>query len=1471
MRPLRKRPGTVSVRPSLVGALALAGLLALTGGLMLAGRLPGLSTIPIAAAQTSSGEPTAQTDDSVPARRVIMIGSAPAEAPGETWGIGEVGSIDSSVWAIVRYTSESGWTLAPGPLDAAGQPLPGFEPDRTPLTGEISAGGDGVLLGTVQGRQVVLARNPGGAFQETAPVPAEGEEALLGSDEHLYSTNRTPLIAPLEEGGHASALVAPVNSSATGVEDGVLDWNGERWAREPIEVPKASEEEGGFRVLAIAASSPSNAWLLAQLSSRSRNVALFRRAESRWKEVSPAPLTANGEPFTVLGTGEPPTAKAQILTVTGEGVWIDGERTDAAAPVTMFFKPAGENADSGEVRASWCNVSPAFARCNHTLPESLPTGSSRSFAWANSSPSTPFGERVVTGLGEGVSLRLEGEEFKRVLSLGGSEAPNDVGGTLGAAFSNPREGWLGNEELPVHLTMNPAPDRLESYPVPFRHALTAIAPQPDSSVGAPSSQALAVGDDGEVARYEPGEGWQPESLYGAGGKVETPRLRAVAWPTPSRAFAVGELGQMWLWRGEIGLWEPDPATPLSFRGNLLGIAFAPGEPSRGYAVGQQGVLLRYGKTWTQEALPSEVAGASFTSIAFAGSEAIVAYRQFHPQVGGEGAHYTGGLLVNEGSGWHVDQGATQALGNAIPWAVAGLPDGGAALSATPGGLAGSPLILERESPQAQWLPTPVPYPGAEAPGSLALFREGGVLRAIGSGGVPDTLPIDDAKPTPAGFPPTLIGPYPIATGYVLRQTATGWSDEEHERNHVQDPLGEYKSYDMVYQADPTSAVLVDPTGAQGWAVGGYVDESAGGRLDTADVARYPAEGVAPPGLAAAPVQANPSEAAFAIAGGAQCLAPCANRANARVGPDVWLSTALEQAHQISGLRAFLYTGPHVTSGEGHGTVPVPYEREFARYTALLSGPLPTYATASPSDRGPGSECAFHGAFAGYPYPAPDPSEPCSSYYAFLSEGPAGNVRVIMLDDSSDVDETQRAWLAGELNEAAKAGQPAIVLGNADLNAQIAAGDGAAAAVAETLIAGHASAYFYDAPEQNIELPLRGSSIPTFGSGTLGYVSAVQAEEQDFIGQMGFLLAQVNVAARNPETNVAPVSARLIPNVGELALEAKDGVLLRRSQTALFDGLARRPRAGGKSARQANINEAALYTPIPANCVGSQCANRIEPEYSFSSSRSDIGEFVEPNLAASPEGNVPLLGPGPKGPEEPVPDPKSGLFCAYNAGTTVVTISAGGFSSSLTVTVQAGSVRRPCGTVPLKQLAAVSQSAAAPVPPPAPAPAPAGPAPASSPPLVPVPPPPPAVIPPTPAPQTPRIPPTQFFIQPALPIVKLAFVPAPPPAPAEPTPPSGTSAVTSPVEAAQKEEEEEEAPDTVSNKALAYRAPEHEPSPAYILGIVLLAAFAGASLRSRPRRGRRELQVAPATISTIRTQRRMDPSGRGRPRGTGFHH
>jgi len=108
------------------------------------------------------------------------------------------------------------------------------------------------------------------------------------------------------------------------------------------------------------------------------------------------------------------------------------------------------------------------------------------------------------------------------------------------------------------------------------------------------------------------------------GAVSSPLLRGVAWPESGRAYAVGDDGAMWLWRRETGLWEKDQAAPIAFDGDLMGIAFDPGDAQRGYAVGRAGALLAYGKTWSQDTLPPGFDQADFTSVAFAGKQALVA-------------------------------------------------------------------------------------------------------------------------------------------------------------------------------------------------------------------------------------------------------------------------------------------------------------------------------------------------------------------------------------------------------------------------------------------------------------------------------------------------------------------------------------------------------------------------------------------------------------------------------------------------------------------------------------------------------------------------------------------------------------------------------------------------------------------------------------------------------------------------------
>ena len=292
---------------------AVLTVFAVAFGLLAAGALHG------GRAAAAAGHETVvpQTDDSIPAREVTMFGASPAEAGGEVWGIGK----SHGSTAIVHYTAAGGWSVVAGPLNKEGAPLDGFELDHpepgrfpapSPLAGSVTPNGSTALLGTAPGsgqrRDVMLIRNPGGAFTEVAPPPQEGAaapgEVSLAGEELFFGFNRAPLIAALEEpGSKAGALVVPVEEGGKDVEDSVLHWSGEskQWTREQIEVP--AESSGEFQVLAIGASSPTNAWLLAELSTSypTGSVALFRRhvegETASWRPVevdggeAGAPLT----------------------------------------------------------------------------------------------------------------------------------------------------------------------------------------------------------------------------------------------------------------------------------------------------------------------------------------------------------------------------------------------------------------------------------------------------------------------------------------------------------------------------------------------------------------------------------------------------------------------------------------------------------------------------------------------------------------------------------------------------------------------------------------------------------------------------------------------------------------------------------------------------------------------------------------------------------------------------------------------------------------------------------------------------------------------------------------------------------------------------------------------------------------------------------------------------------------------------
>jgi hypothetical protein len=1456
-------------------AVLCAGAVAFLGG---SGQVP---------ARADAGGPLSfQPVLGMPSSEVQLIGAAPTEAPGEVWAQAKIGAVPVSAAGqqianaavLLRHSGEggSGWQVVP--IANTDGELIKF----TPVADRVSSGGGIVLLGSDgAGKQSVVTRDPGGAFAEASPPGTSGSEAPLEAGQQLVPTEASKaMVAGIVQSGHTDALVVP-----EGGIPAVLDYDGTQWEREQL----CAQLSGtvctppvGLTVLALAAASPQSAWLLA--SSGTEPLMLFQRTEDGsgqmvWVQRHPGSW--------VFGGGAAPdgasvnarrAGSGPLLTPTTQGVWVDARFVLGAQEGDLTaFVPEGE----GAVVGPWCYPAEQGV-CQGSLGAPLPGKSYESMAWAGAEAGT----RLIAGLPHGALLRFSDGSFSYLPGGGGY-------GASSAAFVSTEEGWLGGvsggsgyhlgAQL-LHVTTTPTANQLSSWPVPFRRPLTAVAGQPGRAPGEADAEVLAVGAEGQVARYLPGQGWTPEYLYSSTtGLRQRPGLRGVAWPEPDRAYAVGSGGEMWLWRSETGLWEQDPAKPLDFDGNLNAIAFDPSNPDVGYAVGKQGVLLAYGKTWTQQALPAGLQQADLTSVAFAGKEAIVGY-----SVLDSAGKETGGVLVNEDpekpeESWQIDTGAQELLGqlsepqDTVISKVAGLPNGGAVA-------AGAGVVIELDPGAASWRFSGQSLPEATNIAALAAFSEGSSVRALvsidtGQNSLPNgsyMLEIDN-PPAPALNEPGLYlaaDPLPV-TGYLLRETAGGWQDTEGEAFPEPETVpaetedSPESDVDEPDWPDPVLALLVNQAGSEGWAVGGQTGarlersplSGAGRAVQTASALRL-GGGPAPAQGSNSPIPTPSGEATFAVGGNAQCADPCADYGAVGIGPDAWLSGAVQRAAQISGLHGFLYTGAHIGENDGLPFSADAFQREMDDYAGLLhsAGALPVYAAASSSDiESSGGLSTFASTLGGDApagsVPAGTPAPPAGSgAYAFESPGVGGTVRVIVLDYSQQtLGAAQTEWLSQQLQSAASAKVPAVVVGNGDpFDAQAPNYARDSASLTATLVQGHASAYFYDSVGDNSSNLLGAGSgaVPAYGSGTLGYVLPPSTDgENEFLGAGGFLLASVDLAARNASTNQAPVSVTLIPNIAQLALDATNGTLLRRSEVALFEGLARRP-AGGEELLGAGTSEEEApdpYVPIPEICEGPRCGHFIAPFYSFSSSNPEIGNFVEPD---PDEPNTVLQGANGK----PIPDPSSGLFCAFNSGTTTVTITTGGLSYSEQVTVQAGSVEQPCGTVPVTnpKPTTANTAAAPPPPPPSPAPAAASPAPLSPPlpppPLAPAPAPP---VVPRPLVHQPSVPP--FFTL-GTPAVALAVAPLPPPPPVpRPTPPSGTAPVFGQALAPKEEQEDEEAVENARASMAVYNPDDPTPPLVLLLGMVVIAAGAGVGIR-RAGRSRRARQAPALAHIGARTPR-----------------
>ena len=199
----------------------------------------------------------------------VLMGAATAGAPGEAWAYkvlpldvsppADTAGRDAFAPALASDASQgqlvferasdedADWTIAETPLDEAGQPYRGMQPNR--ISARIAPHGGGLLVGEdstrPSGKQVVvLASDPGGRFQ-VLPEPQAG--VLLGAGvggdpnaEVLAEAGGSGAVADaaVENEGHTEAFFGALGRTQ---DTAVVRWNGTKFSREPVELPKGYE------------------------------------------------------------------------------------------------------------------------------------------------------------------------------------------------------------------------------------------------------------------------------------------------------------------------------------------------------------------------------------------------------------------------------------------------------------------------------------------------------------------------------------------------------------------------------------------------------------------------------------------------------------------------------------------------------------------------------------------------------------------------------------------------------------------------------------------------------------------------------------------------------------------------------------------------------------------------------------------------------------------------------------------------------------------------------------------------------------------------------------------------------------------------------------------------------------------------------------------------------------------------------
>jgi Transglycosylase SLT domain len=1335
-----------------------------------------------------------------PAQEVHFLGTVAANASpqneAEVWAYGftrappaEVDGHELEYTAqgkqlvLLRNTQKGGWQIAGVPQLEEGKAfnlLPANEVSSIQVAGAMTTSGEAWLwvgeASTKAGQPPVVGlfhRVPTGQFVlDRKDTTALG--SLLGSEAELNFQDGSRQAVGLrlgESAGHVYGMVtAPAQTeqrtTVKGVsvkerlEYGLLkegEWTRTTATPPPLTEPSVLTSEPLITLRLADLSGPEDGWGAFEVTEEAgdiepgRGLVLGHLQGGVWS-FSPTGLDALDLTGAVAEKSERKgTVTPEALKAAGKAVWIEAKvsltNSNQEFPVVARYEE-GEAGATGSVTDSWCSL-PVENHCEEPLDPEHPAAV----------PDAVFGA-VALALKNGFVDVFDHREWTTVAAPGYGYSPSQAGE---AVFAEPNEGWLGGTAALGHWSDEGTSSLLASWPLPDRAPLTSVALPSGTQGDAGESGALAVGFDGTTLSYDASAGWLVQPVPSRARRLN---LLSVAFAGPSSAFAVGQFGLILHWNGTA--WSEDPQSISLTQSQLNAVAFAP-SGQEGWAVGSNGTILHYdGQSWSREEPPASDADFDITSVTVAGSEVF--------------AIANGSLITRSSTGAWV---AAQPPGGGPSdlTVVAGLPDGGVVV-------AGNSVVLVRQEAPTQSTPrggetfqdAAQPLQGIAV--ALAPFREpDGNLRAY----------VSVAQPAFGQQSPPNIAGFPAGDGELLRQTSSGWQDLSRAQY-----AGGQIAGDGAIKSDPVLGVTTGPAGEHAWAVGGYDGTEDAARQgseqspatrspgwQTASIWRYDTAGSAQPSEVAPStpsLPAKPNTVSFAFFTSPMCREECSAVVGAQ--PSVNLTSA---AKQIAAYQAQGEGGPAFAMLGGNAVGPLEQseperaekeEADFSHLPELLAplGDLPTFAALGRFDNVPGRQnesLPWAEAFADAPAPfgsgpnAPGitpvssgaPTGEAHHYYAFDATQNGGRLRVIALDNSKGSleasDGGQMAWLRQQLASANEAGTPIVVITALPLRPQYASdGEEVAELLAESGVlavftTGGAlqgnSAEVHELDEHHLvpENPGAGvAQIPEYEGASLGY------QQTENNGVMWYFVSI--------DTQARAVKVAAIPVVDSLSLKAVDGLSAARSRTLQFDAVGRRP-AGtlATTAVQGTVFQGFDdYVEIPAPSCGKLGGGEerpcVKPSYTFASSNPIVGNFVEPSGEGS---SFPKTVNG-----HPVASSTSGLFCAYNSGTTTVSVTAGLLSYSLPITVQPGGFGPPCGTVPggtpetvivihsSHSSSNVNSAAAPPPPPPAVL---SGVSPSLN------------FLPPPPA------------VQPAPPAVPPAAKPAPPPAPAptpEPPPP-----------------------------------------------------------------------------------------------------